>query len=139
MSSKTVLVLGIFILILITLNLTVQNYFPSCTKTDLVNTSIQVDAKERRIIGLNADTDSLKFGTVSPGAIVRRAMKVGYDREAEVKVTPEGDFASWFQISPAEFSLNNKTKEVVFEVFVPENAAIGDYSGQISFCFIAVN
>ncbi len=135
MSSKTVLVLGIFILVLIILNLALQTYSSSCTKTDLINTSIQIDVRERRVIGLNADTDSLKFGIVSPGAIAKRTMKVGYDQEAEVKVAPEGDFVSWFQITPSEFLINNETKEVIFEVLVPENTAIGNYTGKIKFCF----
>ncbi|MEK6900535.1 MAG: hypothetical protein AABX05_05405 [Nanoarchaeota archaeon] len=124
------LLIGIFLLV---------DYYGknSCATTDVVDTSLEIVEAERKVIGLNVDTDELKFGKVSPGAIVKRTMLVNYSAEAEVKVVVEGNFSSWLMITPPKFKIKpEQQQEVVFEVFVPGDAAAGNYTGKVKFCFM---
>lgn len=109
---------------------------PQCASIQSVNSSISIREGERRIIGLNADTDSLKFGTMSPQTVARRSVYVTNDRDAKVAVFMEGDFASWVNITPQEFMLKtDQIQEVQFAVRVPDYPENGDYTGQVIFCF----
>ncbi len=107
-----------------------------CSTVDMVNASITVRAGSLRYVGLNADTDSLKFGKVSPGSIARRSIQVQYERDALVTVLVNGTFASWFSINPTEFYLpGTQRREVTFDVAVPDTATDGNYTAGVYFCF----
>ena len=107
-----------------------------CSTMDSVNASISVQTGSLRYVGLNADTDSFKFGKVSPGSIVRRSIKVEYDREVMVTVLVNGTFASWVSVNPAEFYLpEDQRREVNFDVTIPETAVDGNYTATVYFCF----
>ncbi len=107
-----------------------------CTKIDDIDTSITIKKSTQPIIGLNTDTDSLKFGTVSPKAIVQRKMTVQYSNQADILVKMEGDFAAWTEINPSQFSLQPaEKKEVIFLVAVPEEVREGNFTGKAVFCF----
>ncbi len=87
------------------------------------------------MLGLNADTDALKFGVVSPGIVAMRKVNVQHSRDASVRARMEGELGRWTSISPAEFNLSaDETKEVAFEVSVPPYALSGNYSGTAVFC-----
>ncbi len=107
-----------------------------CSTIDAVNASISVQTGSLRYVGLNADTDSLKFGKVSPGSVARRSIKVQYTQDALVKVLVNGTFASWFSVNPAEFYLPaTQMREVTFDVTTPLTAIDGNYTAKVYFCF----
>ena len=106
-----------------------------CTAVDEAATSITVEKRNMPVVGLNTDTDSLNFGVVSPTASVERSIKVQYSRKADVSVKAEGDFSSWVEIDPAEFSLDGNIKKVTFTAKVPPAAEEGIYTGRMAFCF----
>ncbi len=110
---------------------------PKCTKMESINTSVEVKTiPERALIGLNADTDSLKFGAVSPGTTGRRSIKVQSDFAALVAVSVEGGISPWVIPSPSKFGLSAKEiHEVYFELNVPLDAPDGNYLGKVNFCF----
>lgn len=106
-----------------------------CATVDEVASSITVEMRDLPIVGLNADTDSLNFGVVSPTASAKRSINAQYSKKADVSVKAEGDFSEWVSIEPAEFSLDGNTEKVTFDVKVPANAAEGVYTGRMVFCF----
>ncbi len=110
---------------------------PKCTKLESINTSVEVKTiPERALIGLNADTDSLKFGAVSPGTTGRRSIKAQSDFAVLAAVSIEGGISPWIDLSPSEFELDAKEiREVYFELKVPLDALDGSYSGIVNFCF----
>lgn len=109
---------------------------PQCSSIQSVNSSISVREGNRRIVGLNADTDSLKFGTVSPQTVARRSVYVTNNKDAKVTVFMEGNFASWVNITPNVFKIKaNTNQEVAFAVRVPDYPENGDYAGNVIFCF----
>lgn len=107
-----------------------------CTKIDNVDASITIKKSTQPIVGLNTDTDSLKFGTVSPKAVVERTMTVQYSNQAEALVMMEGDLAAWTEIDPSQFSLQPaEKKKITFSVSVPEEVMEGNFTGKAVFCF----
>ena len=108
----------------------------SCSSIEQINATIKVKIiPNRGMLGLNADTDSLKFGVVSPGITAQRKVVIEHKDEATVLVTMEGPLAVWTVINPAEFSLlPGEKREVLFDVNVPLNAFPGDYAGKAVFC-----
>ncbi len=112
---------------------------PACDEASAVNTSLSVvpaAPQQRTLIGLNADTDSLAFGQVSPGAQIERSILVRHAQDAEVLVSVQAPFAEWAQITPEGFFLPAAAEQkVLFRVTVPEDAAAADYEGIVRFCF----
>jgi hypothetical protein len=107
-----------------------------CSTVNAVDTSIRVVTDNRAVIGFNTDTDSLKFGRLSSGASVKRSIEVNYKKKANVNVLINGDFAHWIKPTPYDFEIApGKIEKVNFEVFVPENAQTGNYTGKVYFCF----
>ena len=72
-------IIVVFILCIIIFSTSVD--YP-CSKVNSVDTSISVITTNRVVIGLNTDTDSLKFGKVSAGASVKRSIEVNYKKNA---------------------------------------------------------
>lgn len=107
-----------------------------CSAIDTVDSIITVKKAELPIVGLNTDTDSLKFGVVSPTASVKRIIKVAYTKPAAVNIQMDGDLQPWVAITPAEFDIEpNQTITVEFIASVPEDAADGNYTGKVIFCY----
>ena len=134
MSTKIVYGIFLFIALLLIFNLFYQG--PQCTFIQSIDSSIGVLEGPRRIIGLNGDRNSLKFGIGSPQAVARRSVYITNSEDAKVTVFMEGDFASWVEITPHEFDLKaNENKEVKFAVHIPDYPENGDYTGKAIFCF----
>lgn len=114
-----------------------KNILPTCHYPEIIGASIKVkNIEDKNVIGLNADTDSLQFGVVSPGVTARRSIKVHHSVPANARVSMEGPLGAWTSISPSAFSLaDNQSLEVFFTVFVPLSATEGDYIGNATFCF----
>lgn len=132
----------ILIVVIIILTIKLGSYFITddrCTKVESVEASVQIkNIDSRTYLGLNTDTDSLKFGSVSSGTTVKRSINVQSSDEALVKVTMAGSLTAWTKISPAEFTLSAKENRMVFfDLNVPELIPEGNYTGQVNFCFMA--
>ncbi len=129
-----------FLLVTLSLSSMVYVWFfyspEPCSNFKSIDASITIESASRSVVGLNADTKSLAFGTSSPSSIVRRSMVVNYSHDATVQVLMGGPLASWVDITPREFNLlAGGSKEVDFIVNVPLNAAPGSYNGTAIFCF----
>ena len=136
MKNKFIYGLILFIVLLLFFNFYTFYSGPQCTFVKSIDSSVRVMEGPRRIIGLNADTDSLKFGVASPQAVIRRSVYVTNEDDAKVTIFMEGDFASWVNITPQEFDLKaGEDQEVKFAVRIPDYPQDGNYSGKAIFCF----
>ena len=107
-----------------------------CSNFKSIDASITIESAPRPIIGLNTDTNSLAFGTLSPTAMVKRSIIVNYSHEATVQVMMTGPLASWVTITPYQFNLPvAENKEVDFFISVPADTSDGSYNGTTLFCF----
>ncbi len=111
-------------------------YFAPCTRVEKMDAHLKVKiVSGRAMLGLNADTDSLNFGVVSPGIAAMRKINVQHSNAASVIVRMDGELGPWTNISPAEFNLSaGETKEVAFEIMVPLYALQGNYTGKAAVC-----
>ena len=118
------------------MTLVTYSNWPACSRTEYLPSTITVLEGARKLIGVNADTDSLKFGKVSPGAEITRSVKINAAKDSEITVVMLGNFTSWVSITPAQFHLPSRnTQKINFDVIVPPNAPSGNYSGVVEFCF----
>ena len=107
-----------------------------CTLTRSIPASVSVVQAERRVVGFNTDTDNLTFGVVSPGSVIEREVDILYDHDAEVSLKPVGSIGSLISATPISFFLPaNTSQRVVIWANVPETATVGNYSGEVQFCF----
>ena|SRR3989338_2941380 len=116
----------------------IYSSWPKCSALGGFEASVQVKGMDsgRSLLGFNTDQDALKFGTVSPGAWVKRSVYAQYKHKADVKVFMTGDLAPWVRIEPNNFSIvPNQTQQVFFELNVPLDIADGNYTGRARFCF----
>lgn len=88
--------------------------------------------------GLNADGDAIKFGMVMPGTSSERSITVNNSAVYPLRVIilKSGYIADWVGVSENNFILEGgEDKGIVFEVFAPEDAAFGNYSGKTKIIF----
>lgn len=111
-------------------------YNQPCSSVRIIDASIKVRTVPNRLmLGLNADTDALKFGAISPGMVATRKVNVQHPEPATVSITMAGELSPWTAISPPTFELGaGEIQEVIFDVEVPIWAAVGNYSGKAVFC-----
>lgn len=129
-----------FILVLVAVLLlgllVVKPFLRPCSTLQEVNMSLAVRLiSGRALLGMNADTDHLNFGAVSPGISVRRSVRLEHSRDALVEVDVESEVAEWISITPSSFVLaGGEEKEVSFDAAVPLGATPGIYTGKAVFC-----
>lgn len=125
----------LFLVVLVLVNLYLFS-LASCTSVERIGGSLTVKiVPGRTMLGLNADTDSLAWGVVSPGITAQRKVTVRRSRDAQVKVWMEGELSSWASVSPSNFTLfAGESKEVSFDVTVPAYALPGNYTATAVFC-----
>lgn len=136
MNKKKILIIsGLIVAIVILLNLFFLSR-SSCTTVEKIEATLTVKIiPERNMLGLNADTDTLKFGVISPGIAAMRKLNVQHSQAAAVQVMMDGELGPWTSISPADFNLSaGETKEVALEVSVPLYALQGNYTGTAVVC-----
>lgn len=139
--SRGLLGLVLILIIIAMAILTFRNWPEQepCSELDLINTSITVESGGHIMVGLNTDTDSLRFGKVSPEAAVRRQIQVEYDSAGEVSVemlSSSPNFPRWTAINPGRFDVfPGEKKEVAFEVQVPSGTADSELTGMVRICF----
>lgn len=109
--------------------------FQGCTAVKTLNSSITVVGGDRAVIGLNADRDSLKFGTVSALSRAKRVVYFNHSKQAKVEIIMKGDISPWITITPRKFFIPaNEMQEISFVANVPGQVKDGDYSGEVYFC-----
>lgn len=136
MNKKKILIIaGVIVVVVLLANLFFLSG-SSCTTLEKIDATLTVKIiPERNMLGLNTDTDALKFGVVSPGIAAMRKVNVQHSRDASVRARMDGELGRWTSISLSEFELSaGETKEVAFEVNVPTYALPGNYSGTAVFC-----
>ena len=119
-----------------------SNSLSDCSNIDSVDASVTIETSSKNAIGINTDTDGLKFGKISPGGQVKRSIFVKYNTSSEVSVlfqNVDSDslaFSSWITIGPKNFNIfSNTSQQVFFTLDVPLNAKSGNYTSKIIFCF----
>lgn len=136
MKGKNILITaGVIVTVMLLIDLFFLSFY-SCTKIEKVEATLTVKIiPGKSMLGLNADTDALKFGVISPGIAAMRRLNVQHSEAASVQVRMQGELASWTSISPAYFNLSaGETKEVALEVGVPRYALPGNYTGIAVIC-----
>ncbi len=99
-----------------------------------VNTSIQVVSVGA---GMNGDTDSLKFGKISPGGGGERYLILNSSKDALVEITIFGEMSSFLTVNKNDFLMNANTKDqVTFYLEIPEGTPPKNYTGTIQVVFI---
>lgn len=134
--SKKLIVIVLILIIIIMATVTFINW-SRCSLIETIDASITVkDIGGRKLLGMNTDTDSLKFGAVSPGIEVKRIVKTQHSKDSSVTIISNGELSNWLKIEPEKFFLQSKeTKEIQFILSVPLDATDGNYTGKVSFCF----
>ena len=143
MPGKNMLVLSrkkaalFLILVILLFGVSIFFSWPRCSELQEIPASVEVrTVPGRAFLGFNTDTDSLKFGGVSPNAEVVRSMNVQYPFDAEVLLVAEGTLAPWLSINPATFQLAaQEPQQVTFRLLVPQDVYDGNYTGTVRICF----
>ena len=90
------------------------------------------------IVGFNADTDALYFGTMPPGGIGNRDIFLFNDDcdKCRVSLKGDGEIANWLSISDNNFVMfkgDNKTINV--KVYIPSDAEYDNYTAKLKIYF----
>lgn len=106
---------------------------PSCKEIIWLNASVNIaEAK----LGVNTDTDSLDFGSLSPGSSAEKIVFVSNNKYSDATVAYFGNISAWLTATPNRFTLeNNSNRKLVVDLKIPNDASEGTYSGKIAFCF----
>ena len=122
------------IIIIISLILVLKN-----TETEIVHTQkMPISVSVADYLGINVDSDSLKFGTIPPGSNGKRKITIINPFNLTVKAETEvqGEIKDWISYYPTTFYLNqNKGKEIEITINIPENQEFGNYSGTFAVVF----
>ncbi len=91
---------------------------------------VDYNITEGGTIGINADTDAIHFGRVSPGFSAEREFTVSSDKDAVIITELKGiDYVS---LNPSYAQIKAGEK-ISFKVYlnIPENALVGYHKGEI--------
>ena len=99
--------------------------------------TIPVDFKVARGVGgLDADTDALHFGTLTPGGLGKRNMLVTPARDARLVVSFSGQAAPFMTVQPDNVRVEKGVPlRLNFTLAMPANATPGNYTGEARFYF----
>jgi len=128
-----ILLLSVF---LIGYTLTVVTYTALNKPIDIQR--IPIDVEVGYTVGINVDTDAFHFGRTSPGGSAWREFNIKNEKDyvQEVLIRFEGDVAYWMKPSLNNFTFGpGQTKKITLTVNVPENAEVGNYTGEAVFIF----
>ncbi len=91
---------------------------------------------QKEVMGLNTDTDALRFGSLKPGTGSSRFVKVVSKESSWVTIQVKGNLASWVWVSNESFFLNKgDMDEIRIKVDVPDSVEDGNYTGKVIFIF----
>ena len=90
------------------------------------------EVTDKKVIGINVDTDALKLGTVMKGNFVERKVTIvnPFSFNVNVLISFSNDIDNFVNISSNNFVLEvNENKTLVITLDTSENTPGGDYSG----------
>ena len=97
---------------------------------DVKAVPIEVTLTNTTLIGFNAGTDKLYFGTVGPGGVSERKTTAVTSYNAIVVVSVEGQVAPWVSVSENHIKLSpNERHDITFRLTAPATAVPGNYTG----------
>jgi len=86
--------------------------------------------------GLNGDKDALKFGKVPIEGSATRYLNINTTEDALVQIEIGGKIAQFLSVDKNNFILPKNTPEVItFQLDVPADTTIGNYTGNIKITF----
>ena len=134
MKNKGILILSIIVIIIISLILVLKN-----TETEIVHTQkMPISVSVADYLGINVDSDSLKFGTIPPGSNGKRKITIINPFNSTIKAETEvqGEIKNWISYKPKNFYLNrNKGQKLEISINIPQNQEFGNYSGTFAVVF----
>ena len=91
---------------------------------------------QKEVMGLNTDTDALRFGSLRSGGGSNRFVEISSEKPSWVTVQLKGDLAQWVWVSNESFFLDKgEVDKVRFKLDVPGSAESGNYTGTAVFIF----
>ena len=123
-----------FVLIAVVLTAFLAYLLFSLNNDETVHTQempVSVNVVEKNVVGVNIDTDSLKFGSLSRGNSAIRDITIinPFKKQVNVLISFEGGIADWISIPQNSFVLNaGERNKFPVTVAVPEDAEPGNYT-----------
>jgi len=105
---------------------------------DVSTTKITLKVENTNMIGVNKDTDHLKFGGIPRGAMGERRINVTNNDEKphKINIKVRGNLSSWISSSDNDFVLQpHSVKEVKIYADIPLDAELGKYEGELDVIF----
>lgn len=125
-------ILFLLLILLASLTFIFTTYFLSEKVVHAQELPVSFEIVEHHIIGINVETDSLKFGSIGVGNSASRKITVinPFDFQVKVSIDFNEEIKKFISSSENNFILDvkaNKTFPITVEV--PENARFGNYTG----------
>jgi hypothetical protein len=96
---------------------------------DVDRVPIEVAVINDSLIGFNAGTDKLYFGSIAPAGGGERKTHIVNAVDAKVSIAVEGPLAEWITVSENNFYLPaGVKKDIMFRMTAPSDAIIGNYT-----------
>ena len=93
------------------------------------NTSVEITS---HTVGLNADTDGLKYGKNTPGGGGTRFLDINTSQDALVEVYLSGEMSKFLSIEDNQFYMHaGEFRRVPVNLDIPNETAYGKYNGRI--------
>ena len=127
------LILIILIISFVSIGATSTIYFYS-HRPELIAVNMDLTVEDSGIMGMNADNDSLHFGSIPRGGTSIRKMNLANNKNYPLlfNITIEGNFKEWVHVSNNNFILQPKeNKEMEFITKVPDDAPFNIYNGTV--------
>jgi hypothetical protein len=106
-----------------------NHYLNSIISYDEINASVIVTTGS---VGLNGDTDSLKFGKVSVGGGGTRFLNINATETLKVKIYFSGDIAKFLSIEKNEYIIEKgPIEKVPINIDIPKDTQQGNYTGTV--------
>ncbi len=98
--------------------------------------SMDVKVTDNEIIGVNVDTDALHFGSLMPGSSsMREVIFNNVEEDSNVQVIKKGNISIFINGPEKILAKKGENLNVTYSAFIPENAKVGLYSGELVFIF----
>jgi len=133
--SQVLLILLSFFLIASTLTLVI--YSTTHPRLDIQKRKIDVRVEDK--VGFDVGTDAFHYGIIGPGNSGFRQFEVTNKKDFDmlVRITFEGEIASWMSVSEKEFLLKpGERNGLTLTMIIPEDAVYGNYTGELVSVFL---
>lgn len=107
--------------------------------TDIKEVDIYVDVVEsNRSIGMNVETDALRFPGMSRGNQGRKWINISSEVPARAVFKSIGEIKEWVHGNASVILKANETKTVEIAVLVPKDAEVGHHEAKLRVLFIRI-